>query len=170
MIFFGLVLLLLGLGQLYTPLRLMVFGQRATAEAIAVIKSKQGQPDLVLTNELQVQRKIEAHDRAYIFWTLFSYHTSDGRTVEVRSPIGSKLKPLYPLLDTDGLPTTDLLYYDPRNPGSVVFPLTVSTWFAEGVFVIAGLLCLFIGIVLTYWADKPIELPHIPTPDPVSTA
>lgn len=164
MMLYGLVLLLVGLSQLWEPLYLIALGHRATAEAIAVIKSKEGLPDLILADELQVQRNLEIHDRTAIFWNLFRYHTRDGLSVEVRSPIGSQLKPLYPLLDLDGLPTTDLIYYNPKDPQSVVFPLTVSTWFASGVLVIAGFSCFLIGSVLYYWSNKPIELPHISTP------
>lgn len=170
MMLFGLALLFLGLSQVWPPLRLVLFGKSAIAEAIAVIKSKPGLPDLVLSDELELQSKVEARDRTYIFWTLFSYRTKEGIIVEVRSPVGSQLQPLYPLLDADGLPTSDFLFYDPKDPQNVVFPLTVSTWFAAGVLLVAGLACTLIGAVLYYWADKPIELPHIRPPAPNPSA
>ena len=92
---------------------------------------------------------------------MFSFHTADGKIETVRAPVGSQLKPLYSLLDADGLPTTDLIYYDPAHPDTVVFPLIISTWFAPGVLVIIGLIYIIIGSFLFYWANKPIELPHI---------
>jgi hypothetical protein len=71
------------------------------------------------------------------------------------------LKPLYPLIDEDGLPTTLPVYYNPRHPEIVAFPSIFSTWFAPGLLVIVGLGMTLIGAFLFYWANKPIELPHI---------
>jgi len=90
----------------------------------------------------------------------------DEQLVKVRAPVGSQLKPLYTLLDSDGLPTTDLIFYDPAHPDTVVFPFIISTWFAPGVLVIIGLAYIMIGSVLYHWAGKPIKLPHIPQPTP----
>lgn len=163
MIAYGAVLFLFGLSQIWTPLCLVAFGKRAKAEAVAVIKSKEGLPDVVLTDDAQVQAKLEPHDRSYVFWNEFRFHTEKGEIVEVRAPVGSQLKPLYTLTDPDGLPTTDLIYYNPEQPKKVVFPLIISTWFASGVLIVAGLVCMIIGSTLYYWAKKPIELPHIRT-------
>jgi hypothetical protein len=165
MVFYGLLLVILGMTQLWEPLRLLVFGQRAEAEVIDVIKTKEGLPDLILSNDLQLQNNLEPNDRSYVFWNEFQFHAADGRVVNVRATVGGQLKPLYTLLDTDGLPTTDLVCYDPAHPETVVFPLIISTWFAPGMLVIIGLAVMIIGSVLYYWANKPIELPHI-TPAP----
>jgi hypothetical protein len=159
---FGLILFGLGAAQLSTPLRLLAFGRRTTAEATCVVKSKQGLPDLILINDLQVQANLEPRDRSYIFWNQFRFQTDSGSVVNVRAAIGSQLKPLYPLLDADGLPTTDVIYYNPSHPDTVVFPNLMGTWFVPGFLVAIGVLCTIIGSVLFYWADKPIELPHLP--------
>ena len=164
MVIAGLVVFALGLRQLWTPLRLALTGQRTRAEAVAAIKTKAGLPDRVLTDDAQIQANLESRDRSYVFWNEFRFHTADGRAVEIRAPVGSQLKPLYPLADADGLPTTDSVYYDPGDPQTVVFPMIVSTWFAPGVLMVVGLACAIIGAVLLYWANKPIELPHIPPP------
>jgi xanthosine utilization system XapX-like protein len=158
----GLLVFLLGLWQIKTPLRLLFFGQRATAEAVDVVKSKEGLPDLILHDDLQVQANVETRDRSYIFWNDFRFTTAEGRTLEVRAPVGSRLKPLYSLLDDDGLPTSDAIYYDPRDPATVVFPWIISTWFAPGALIVIGLLDALIGAVLLYWANRPIALPHVP--------
>jgi hypothetical protein len=163
MILWGLVLFSLGLWQLHTPLRLLCFGERARAEATCVVKVKEGLPDLVLRDDAQIQANLETHDRSYVFWNEFAFRTTDQRVVDVREPVGGQLKPLFPLLDPDGLPTTALIFYDPRDPRMVVFPLIIGTWFAGGVMTFVGLLAVFIGSVLLYWANKPIELPHIPS-------
>jgi len=159
----GLLLAALGASQLAEPLGLLAFGKRARAEATAVIKAKDGLADLVLTDDAQIQAALEPHDRSYIYWNEFRFQTPDGRTVNVRAPVGSQLKPLYPLLDADGLPTTELVCYDPAQPERVAFPLIISTWFAPSMLAIIGLGCAIIGFTLFYWANRPIELPHIPS-------
>lgn len=161
MVLGGIVLFILGFVQVATPLRLIAFGKRATAEATVVVKTKEGLPDKILTDDLQVQAAIETRDRSYIFWNDFKFHAEDGSVIQVRAPIGSLIKPLYPLSDADGLPTSDLVYYNPAHPQQVVFPRIMSTWFEPGVLMVAGLACALIGGTLYYWANKPIELPHI---------
>lgn len=166
MIGYGFVLCLLGLSQIATPLRLIFFGQRARAEAVSVIKTKAGLPDQILTTDYQILEKQEPHDRSYLFWNEFQFHLPDGERIAVRCPVGSQIKPLYPLIDSDGLPTSDLIYYDPAHPQSITFPLIISTWFAPGVLLIAGFVAMIIGATLYYWASKPIELPHLPPRNP----
>jgi len=162
-VFYGIILLSFGMSQLWTPLRLLAFGQKVRGEATFVTKTKTGLPDLVLTDDAQILANVEARDRSYVFWNEFRFHTTDGRAVNVRAPVGSQLKPLYLLLDADGLPTTDLICYNQSQPEEVVFPMIISTWFAPGMLVVSGLACIVIGLVLFYWANKPIELPHIQT-------
>jgi hypothetical protein len=162
MIAYGIVLFSFGFSQIWTPLCLVAIGKRAKAEASVVIKTKSGVHEEILTDDGQIQVKLEPHDRSFVFWNEFRFHTDNGQIVEVRAPIGSQLKPLYMLTDQDGLPTTDVVYYNPDDPRKVVFPLIVSTWFASGVLLIAGLVCVIIGGTLYYWSNKPIELPHLP--------
>jgi hypothetical protein len=162
MIVAGMVPFLFGVSQLWTPLHLLAFGQRATAEVTGVIKTKAGVPDLDLTDSVQLSSHLETTDRSYIFWNEFRFETATGRVVELRAPVGSQLKPLYPLLDYDGFTTTSPVFYDPAHPEHVVFPLIISTWFFPGMFTFIGLLCMTIGSVLLYWANRPIELPHVP--------
>ena len=161
MIGLGLALFSVGLTQLWMPLRLLAFGNRAMAEATTVTKIKPGIPDLILTDDPQIRASFEPRDRSYVFWNEFRFHTTDGRVVNVRATVGSHVKPLYPLVNADGLPTTDVIYYDAGRPEIVIFPLIISTWFASGAVMIGGLLAVLIGSVLLYWAKKPIELPHI---------
>ena len=172
MILAGLFLFALGMWQLYTPLRLLLFGEKIRAEAIDVIKTKPGLPDLVLSSDPQIQANLEPRDRSYIFWNEFSFQTTKGLAVKVRATAGSQLEPLYSLLDSDGLPTTDSIWYDPSQPTAVVFPGIISTWFAPGMLAFVGSLAVMIGSVLLYWANKPIVLPHLPAAgsDPIKNA
>ena len=160
MIALGILLFAFGMSELWTPLRLVLFGGRAAAEATRVIKTKAGLPDLMLTDDLQVQAKSEARDRSYVFWNEFHFQTAESHDVTVRLLIGSQLKPLYSLFDEDGLPTSVTLYYDSREPSIVVVPAVFSTWFMPGALALAGLGCVVIGGVLLGFANKPIDVPH----------
>jgi len=166
----GILLVLFGISQMRTPLRLLFTGGKARAEAASVIKTKPGLPDVILTNDLDIRARQETRDRSYTFWNEFRFQDSGGREFVVRAEVGSKLKPLYPIVDEDGLPTSLPVHYDPRHPETVSFPTIFSTWFAPGALVIIGLGFILIGSFLFYWAGKPIELPHIPAPLDASTA
>ena len=161
MVVWGLILFGFGLWQLAGPLKLLIFGARAEAEAVSVIKTKTGLPDVVLKDDLQIQANLEPRDRSYVFWNEFDFRTKDDREISVRAPVGSQGGPLYPLLDSDGLPTNDLVYYDPTNPSKVVFPWIVSTWFIPGMLTLIGLIGMLIGSTLFYWSSRPIEAPDI---------
>ena len=162
MVFTGFVVFALGFAQLWTPLRLTLFGLHAKAEAIRVVKEKPGLPPRVLADSMAVHAQLEPRDRSYLFWNEFRFLTREGKAVEVRANVGSQLKPLYPLVDADGLPTTDVVCYDPAKPENAIFPLIISTWLASGLLVLAGLGAMVIGSFLLYWANKPIELPLLP--------
>lgn len=168
MFLYGAAMFAFGFSQLWGPLHLLCAGRKATAEAVSVVKSKEGLPDLVLTNDLAVRAKYETHDRTYTFWNVFQFHTDNGRTVEARASVGSQLKPLFLLTDADGLPTQITVVYDPAAPGHAVFPSIVSVWFAPGFLCIGGVVCMIIALTLYYWANKPIELPHIPSRQPAA--
>jgi hypothetical protein len=135
-----------------------------------VAKTKAGTSDMILADDLQIQNNLEPRNRSYVFWNEFRFQTTEGREVQVRCSVGSQLKPLYPLLDEDGLPTTIPVFYDPLHSETVVFPLLISTWFAPGMLVLSGFFCAFIGSFLLYWARKPIPLPPIHAEAPASSA
>ncbi|HEX4084925.1 MAG TPA: DUF3592 domain-containing protein [Chthoniobacteraceae bacterium] len=158
----GIALFLFGASQLWRPLLLVCRGRRATAEAVSVIKTKQGLPPITLTSDAQIAALREPNDRSYVFWNVFSFTTDTGRVVRVRANIGSNGGPIYPLTDDDGLPTTALIYYDPAHPEHVIFPLLFSTWLVPSALALAGLVAAGIGGILFYWAGTPIVLPHLP--------
>lgn len=157
----GIVLWGVGLFELWPPLRLVLFGRHAQAIAKCVVKTKPGQSDLVLLDDAQVQAHLETRDNTYTFWNVFSFDTGDGRTVDVRDNVGSRLKPLYPLVDSEGLRTTATVCYDVGKPQAAVFPTEMSTWLSAAVLALAGFACTVICAILYYWADKPIELPEV---------
>ncbi|MDD5349995.1 MAG: hypothetical protein PHQ12_07275 [Chthoniobacteraceae bacterium] len=159
MIAFGILLLAAGISQMGLPLKLLFTGARATAEATRVIKSKPGTPELILTTDAEIHARQETRDRSSTFWNEFHFQDATGRDIVVRSPVGGQLKPLYPLIDEDGLPTTLPVHYDPRQPEVVSFPTIFSTWFAPGVLVCVGFGITFVGSFLLYWSNKPIEKP-----------
>lgn len=156
----GLVIFLIGLIQLWGPLRLVLTGKRTEAAAFRVVKEKAGLPPIILTDDAQVRANHETHDHVYVFWNEFRFHTADGRVVQVRASVGSHLQPLYSLTDADGLPTAVPVFYDPHNPQHAVFPLIIAVWLIPGVLVFAGLTTVVVGSMLLYWADKPVVLPQ----------
>jgi hypothetical protein len=161
MIILGAMLFTAGLWQLRTPLELLFFGTRTTAEAIDVVETKPGLPDAILHSQAQLENAQQARDRSYVLWNEFRFEPTSKPPCVVRAPVGSLLKPLYPLLDDDGLPTTVLVWYDPTHPEIVTFPQIISVWFAPGALVLAGLLAIIIGSTLLYWARTPIPLPPL---------
>ena len=157
----GLIVFCLGCSQLWPPLRLVLFGQRAEAVATRIITTKPGSPDVTVSDDQResVQRGPQ-HDDS-IFWNEFSFLTAAGRSITVRDNVGSRLRPLYPLVDADGLPTTALVCYDARRPATAVFPGEFSTWLVPLGLALVGLACAVISAVLLSWAGKPIEMPEI---------
>jgi MFS family permease len=173
MVVFGLAVFVVGMTQLWSPLQLLVTGRPAPAEATRVIKAKTGIPDLVFTDDVRLRSGEELRDRTFTFWNEFRFQTETGSEVIVRAPVGSQLKPLYPIIDDDGLPTTVPILYDPRHPESVVFPTIFSTWYAPAALAFLGMLCAVIGVFLYARASRPIEIPNFPSqaesPNPVGS-
>jgi hypothetical protein len=158
----GVVVFILGLMLLWPPLHLVISGCHSQAVALCVVRTKAGLPDLVLTSDSAIGAHLAKDDASYTFWNEFSFTTVDGRQLAVRDNVGSRLQPLYPLLDADGLRTTATVCYNPGQPQSAIFPGEISTWLIAAVLTLAGLACTIISGTLLYWSDKPIELPDIP--------
>jgi hypothetical protein len=161
MLIVGVLLLVFGGSQLWTPLFLTLNGARAKAEATRVVKEKAGFAPIIITTDAELRAQLEPRDRSFIFWNEFEFTTAEGKKIAVRANTGSQLKPLYPLTGPDGLPTTDLVCYDPSSPERAIFPLVISTWLAAVIIFAAGLATAIIGGAMLYWANKPIELPRV---------
>ncbi|XHR29644.1 MAG: hypothetical protein ACFUZC_03610 [Chthoniobacteraceae bacterium] len=150
-----------GVSQMWIPLQLLAIGGRATAEATQVVKTTPGMRDQVFRTDPEIHAHLESRDRSSTFWNEFRFTDARGREVNVRSTVGSQLKPLAPLIDEDGLPTTLPVDYHPAHPELVSFPTLFSTWFVPGLMTLVGLGIVASGSVLLYWSHKPIELPHL---------
>jgi hypothetical protein len=159
MIALGLVFFVYGLSQLWEPLFLLLGGTGTTAEVTRVIKTKNGLPDQVFYDDLHLNAAQEKKDRSYIFWNEFHFTAADGVDDIERLSIGSQLKPLYSMLDADGLPTTVHIYYDAQDPSKICIPTVLSTWFAPGMITFLGLVCATFGLILLYWSNRRIEIP-----------
>jgi hypothetical protein len=172
---FGLLLFSLSLTKLGTVFRLMVHGERARAEVVRVVLVDAAGQETPLVQPVDVldaeKRLTDAKDRTISFWMEYRYTHTDGRAIEVRSPIGCQLKPLHPYRDADGLPATIKLWYDPAHPQTVVipfqflpgtwFPFGFGTFFIPGMFFLFGLAGFGMGLLLWWQANKPIELPDL---------
>jgi len=162
MIGFGAMLLAVAILSVGPDLRLILFGGRTQAEASRVIKQKIGGREQVLTTDAEVRAAEERQDRSYVFWNEYQFQLPDGKRVNFRAPAGSQLKPANYLLDQDGLPTTVTVCYDPAQPEHATLPAEYSTWFVPGALGVFGLLGMFTGSVLLYYARKRIALPVLP--------
>jgi len=158
MVILGLCVFAYGWSQLWPPLSIFLAGNHALAEATQVIKTKPGLPDQVFTNDVGLSGATESHDRSYVFWNEFKFVTPDKKEREIRLDIGSHIKPLFPLLDEDGLPTTVQIYYDPKNPDRTCVPSLLSTWFAPGLITFMGAVCFLFGCLILYNARRKIEI------------
>ena len=158
MVIVGLFIFAYGLSELWSPLSLLLEGKSVLGEATRVVKTKPGLPDQVFTDEIELKAAEEESDRSYLFWNEFHFATADHKDRIVRYDIGSQLKPIFPLLDDDGLPTTAQIYYDPQDPTRICIPIVISTWFAPGLITFMGAVCIVFGCLILYWARHKIEL------------
>lgn len=161
----GALVFLFGAVNLEEPLRLLVRGQPAQAEAWRVVRTAPGQPEQSYSSDLEVETAIQQGDRGAQFWNDFRFTSGDGREMTARLPVGSPIKPLFSLRDSDGLPSAMTVYYDPGEPAAVVFPGVIGTWFVPGMAVCLGLLELLLGLVLFFHSSRPITISQHPHPD-----
>ena len=160
----SLLILAFGISQLWAPLRLLALGHRGEAEAVSVTRIKAGMPDLVMRSDSEIAANEAPHDRSYVYWNDFVIHTETGGVIPVRANVGSRITPLFPLRNADGLPTTVIICYHPDNPRHIIFPTLISTWLVPGLLALGGLAGCVVAAFLLYWARRPIELPHIAAP------
>jgi hypothetical protein len=175
MALFGLLLFSLSLTKFGPLFKLALNGERVRAEAVRVVLVDAAGQETKLTQPVDVldaeKRLTDAKDRTVSFWIEYQFPHKDGRILEVRSPIGCQLKPLHPYRDADGMPATIKLWYDPANPQRVIipfqflpgtwFPFGFGTFFIPGMFFLFGLAGMWVGLLLAYHANKPIELPDL---------
>jgi hypothetical protein len=161
----GMVLFLLSLHKLGPLTRLGFTGGRARAEAVQIVRVDAARQETVFTSDAEVLSAMkimeDARDHDTEFWVEYRFAAEDGKTVEARSPLGQHVKPLQPLRDRDGLPSTIRVWYDRNNPTRIALPLQYGTWFMPGVLALFGVICTFMGMFLWLHANRPIEMPDL---------
>lgn len=157
---FGIAILILGLLELTPRLALLLRGQSALAEAVAVIKEKPGLPDVTFTNDVALAGDLKIVDRSYRYWNVFRYRAGDGTSHDVRLPSPAVVKPIYSISDEDGLPQALPVRYDPAAPDTaILFPTVFSTWVFPALLTFIGLLITLCATLILFAARRPIELP-----------
>lgn len=161
----GLLLILSSLNKFGPLMKMAVTGGSARGEAVRVVRTDSAGQEDIYTSDAQVLTAIkaveDARDRESVFWVEYQFTTSDGKQVRARSPLGQHVKPLQPLRDSDGLPSTIHLWYDAANPTRIAIPLLFGTWFMPGMLVLFGSLGMFMGLLLWWNAKKPVEMPDL---------
>jgi hypothetical protein len=160
----GILLIVLSMDKLAPLARLGFSGGRALAEAIRIVRTDATGQEKIYTHDAQVLAAVkeieDARDRSVVFWVEYKF-PAEGRQAEARAPIGQHVKPLYPLRDRDGLPSTISIWYDKANPGYIAFPYQFGTWFMPGMILLFGILCTLMGLFLWWHAKEPIEMPDL---------
>lgn len=165
MAFIGVVLFILSLQKLGPLTRLAFTGGRARAEAVRIVRVDAARQEKILNSDAEVLTAMkvleDARDHDTEFWVEYRFTTKDGLQVETRSPLGQHVKPLQPLRDRDGLPSTMGVWYDKDDPKHIALPLQYGTWFMPGVLAMFGLICTYMGVMLWLHAKRPIEMPDL---------
>jgi hypothetical protein len=165
MALFGVVLFLLSLEKMGPLMKLAFTGGRARAEAVRIVKVDAARQETVYTSDADVLTAMkvmeDARDHDTEFWVEYRFTTEDGKAVETRSTLGQHVKPLQPLRDRDGLPSTIRVWYDRSNPQKIALPLQYGTWFLPGVLALFGVIGTFMGMLLWVHAKRPIEMPDL---------
>ncbi|MEI6034367.1 MAG: MFS transporter [Verrucomicrobiae bacterium] len=163
-LFLAVSLLIFSVGavRLIPDLVLLSTGKFAQAEVSRIVKSREGLPDEQITQDEQWKSVELMRDRSSTYWNVFSFALDDGSPVAFRSAFGSQFRPLNPLLDADGLPATQWVVYDPKNPKKIAQPLELSNWFIPLTMSLLGGMGTVIAGLLLYHARRPMPVPYVP--------
>jgi Na+/melibiose symporter-like transporter len=156
---------LFGAVKLVPDLHLIATGKMVQAEVVGITKTREGLPDEPVTQDEQWKSLEILRDRSSTYWNEFAFVTEQGAPVKFRSTFGSMFRPLNPLLDEDGLPSTQRIVYDPANPQRICQPFELSNWFIPLAFSIIGLAGMIVALLLLIHARRPIPVPFIPEPE-----
>lgn len=161
MLAFGVVILVVGLTDVVPNLAILATGTWSEARAVEVVKTKAGLPDRVLANDQEIDAALEPTDRSYLFWNVFHIGLPSGETVSVRLPTSSISKPIFPIIDSEGMPTILPVVYSEPRAGCIVFPTVMDTWVFPSLAVLIGTLTVCVATLLFVNARKGIEMPIV---------
>lgn len=161
----SLIIFAVGAVRLVPDLVLLATGKFVQAEVSQIVKTREGLPEEKLAQDEQWKSVELMRDRSSTYWNVFSFALDDGSPVAFRSAFGSQFRPLNPLLDADGLPATQWVVYDPKNPKRIAQPLELSNWFIPLTMSLLGGMGAVISGLLLYHARRPMPVPYVPDPD-----
>lgn len=161
----GLALVALSSQKLLPLAKIGFTGGSARGEAVRIVRTDAANNQIVYASDAEVLTAVKAlediRDHEATFWVEYRFATAEGKQVEARAPIGQHVKPLQPLRDSDGLPSTITIWYDKQNPQYIALPLELGTWFMPGLLLLFGILGSFMGLLLWWNAKRPIEMPDL---------
>jgi Na+/melibiose symporter-like transporter len=165
----SLIVFAVGAVRLVPDLILISTGKFVQAEVSQIVKTREGLPDEILAQDEQWKSVELMRDRSSTYWNVFSFALDDGSPVAFRSAFGNQFRPINPLLDADGLPTTQWVVYNPKDPEKIAQPLELSNWFVPLTMSLLGGMGALIAGLLLYHARRPMPVPYVPEPTESST-
>ena len=147
-IILGLLIMGYGVAEIATPMRLLFTGRGTSAELVRVVLERPGRPDQVISSAVDLAAATQVKDRAWTYWCEFRFIAAGGRRVEVRLPVGGKLKPAQPFTEADGSPRTLSVRYDRDHPEQVLFPTVFGVWFIPVIVLYIGFIGVLSGVIL----------------------
>ena len=161
MLAIGVLILVAGLTELVPNLTLMATGTWTEARAVEVVKTKTGLPDKVLASDREIDAALEPTDRSYLFWNVFNVELTGGETAPVRLPTAAISKPIFPIIDSEGMPTILRVVYSGPRAERIVFPTVMDTWVFPALTALIGALTVGGATLLLVNARKGIEMPIV---------
>lgn len=164
----SIVIFVIGAVKLVPDLVFIATGKFIQAEVVGIIKTREGLPEENVTQDEQWKSLELMHDRSSTYWNEFTYTPENSLPVRFRSAFGSQFRPLNPLLDIDGLPSTQWIVHDVKHPQRMAQPLELSNWFVSLTMSLLGIMGIAISGMMLYYARRPIPVPYVPPPDAVT--
>lgn len=139
-------------------------GESVRAEVVEVLRTNADGNVLTFTNDAEARNAYEENDRIPIFHNTVAFRLADGTLHRSLLPRGSRIQAPYNILDASGLPNIVLVSARPQDPGKIVVPLSLSTWFFPGIILAFGLAGMIPAGLFLRRATVPIQVPHLRTP------
>ena len=146
---FGVVVTLAGFWWLAHPVRVLLTGEAAVAQVVAVIRQYPGQEPEAITSRKEI-RKLEDQTRTAVFKYRLRFEENDGARREALLNYGQVVRPMYSIGDEVRIT------YVPGRPDDLIHTWNIRTWAFGIFFTLIGLIIVWSQSVILAHARKPI--------------